>query len=459
MPTDELTGFKRMFLARGLSANADLSVAILAGATLGGGMTVNWTTSIDAPPRRPRARGRGTTGSRASRARDGRRLRPHEGRSAGRHGRRRSRSRTDCSSRAAMPSATRLRPMSGTRPAATPVAAAASAAGSGPSGPASAAISPSLRLRRPFPGRRPRRSAWSSKAGRAVGVEGRLLVLDATGLPTEVARPFRVHARQVVLAAGALRTPVIVLASGRAHPWTGHGLRLHPVAALAGVMPEPVEMWAGPLQSARSLQFLEPGPAAAGYAGPAHGPIVLESAPPHPGLAGSAFPWIGPGRQRGLHGAALLRGADRRAGRRPRRRPGEPLAHRATAHRLPDRAQRRPDGHAGRGRDGAHQPCRRRDLDRRRRHARGLVRARWPVRRAILRPIPRRPRRLQLRAEPDGALLRPPDGQHARRRRSRHERLRPVGPRPRGYGRRHSCPASTWATARSFRLPRRSTRR
>ncbi len=50
MPTDELTGFKRMFLARGLSANADLSVAILAGSTLGGGMTVNWTTSIDAPP-------------------------------------------------------------------------------------------------------------------------------------------------------------------------------------------------------------------------------------------------------------------------------------------------------------------------------------------------------------------------------------------------------------------------
>ena len=58
-------------------------------------------------------------------------------------------------------------------------------------------------------------------------------------------------------------------------------------------MPDPVEMWAGPPQSARSLQFLEPGPAAAGYPGPAHGPIVLESAPPHPGLAGSAFPWMG----------------------------------------------------------------------------------------------------------------------------------------------------------------------
>ena len=64
MPTDELTGFKRMFLARGLSANADLSVAILAGATLGGGMTVNWTTSIDAPAsvREHWARDHGLTG-------------------------------------------------------------------------------------------------------------------------------------------------------------------------------------------------------------------------------------------------------------------------------------------------------------------------------------------------------------------------------------------------------------
>jgi choline dehydrogenase-like flavoprotein len=52
-------------------------------------------------------------------------------------------------------------------------------------------------------------------------------------------------------------------------------------------------MWAGPLQSARSLQFLEPGASADGYPGPAHGSFVIESAPPHPGLAGSAFPWEG----------------------------------------------------------------------------------------------------------------------------------------------------------------------
>ena len=65
MPTNKLTGFKRMFLARGLSANADLSVAILAGSTLGGGMTVNWTTS-STRRRRSANTGLGTTDSRAS---------------------------------------------------------------------------------------------------------------------------------------------------------------------------------------------------------------------------------------------------------------------------------------------------------------------------------------------------------------------------------------------------------
>ena len=270
MPTDELTGFKRMFLARGLTANADLSIAILAGATLGGGMTVNWTTSIDAPDRPSASAGPRTTGSRASMAprptptsrgiRAELQVGPadqhrdqgpaaHRGLPCPRLGGGAQRAEHD-----------RLR---------RPAAAAASAAGAAPSGPASAATWPSPREH----GARFLVDAPVDRVvfegGRAVGVEGRLQVLDATGLPTDVERPFRVRARQVVVAAGALRTPVVLLASGRAHPWTGHGLRLHPVPAVAGMMQEPVEMWAGPLaERADRSQFLEPGPAAAGYAGP-----------------------------------------------------------------------------------------------------------------------------------------------------------------------------------------------
>ena len=292
MPTDELTGFKRMFLARGLSANVDLSIAILAGATLGGGMTVNWTTSIDAPAsvREHWARDHGLAGFDGAEAEaDFARIRGDlqvatattiavkdrlliEGCHAlGYEAAPNERNTTGCETCGGC--------TFGCRTGSKRAGIRGHLANAAEHGARFLVDAPVDRV--------------VFEAGRAVGVEGRLLVLDASGLPTDIERPFRVRARQVLLAAGALRTPIIVLASGRAHPWTGHGLRLHPVAALAGVMPEQVEMWAGPLQSARSLQFLEPGPAAERYPGPAHGPIVLESAPPHPGLAGSAFPWTG----------------------------------------------------------------------------------------------------------------------------------------------------------------------
>ncbi len=292
MPTDELTGFKRMFLARGLSANADLSIAILAGATLGGGMTVNWTTSIDAPSsvRERWARAHGLVGfDGAETDADFARIRAELQVAPATSIAVKDRLLIDGCHALGYEAAPNERNTSGCDTCGgCSFGCRIGAKQAGIRGHLSIAADHGARFLVDAPV-----DGVIFEAGRAVGVEGRLLVLDATGLPTDVERPFRVHARQVVLAAGALRTPVIVLASGRAHPWTGHGLRLHPVAALAGVMPETVEMWAGPLQSARSLQFLEPGPAAAGYAGPGHGPIVLESAPPHPGLAGSAFPWTG----------------------------------------------------------------------------------------------------------------------------------------------------------------------
>lgn len=292
MPTDELTGFKRMFLSRGLSSNADLSVAIVAGATLGGGMTVNWTTSIDAPPaiRDQWARDHGLEGFDGPEAdADFARIRAElrvgtaqsiavkdrlliEGCQAlGYEAAPNERNAAGCDDCGGCTFGCRV----GTKRA-------------GIRGHLGIAAGHGARFLVDAPVDR-----VVFEDGRAVGVEGRLLELDVDGMPNDVGRSFRVHARQVVLSAGALRTPVLLLASGRAHPWTGHGLRLHPVPALAGVMDERVDMWAGPLQSARSLHFLEPGPAADAYPGPAYGSFVIESAPPHPGLAGSAFPWAG----------------------------------------------------------------------------------------------------------------------------------------------------------------------
>ncbi|HET6819455.1 MAG TPA: GMC family oxidoreductase, partial [Candidatus Limnocylindria bacterium] len=122
--------------------------------------------------------------------------------------------------------------------------------------------------------------------GRVSGVRGLLR-------GEQVARPFHVAAGTVVAAAGALRTPLLLAASGVVHPQLGRNLRLHPVVAVAAFMAEPVEAWRGPSQAARSLQFCRAGSPDAQGIGPAHGGFVIESAPPHPGLFASALPWTG----------------------------------------------------------------------------------------------------------------------------------------------------------------------
>ena len=109
----------------------------------------------------------------------------------------------------------------------------------------------------------------------------------------EGARPFRVRSPLVVVAAGALRTPLILQRSGVTHPGIGRNLRLHPTVAVAVRMPQPVDMWKGPTQAARSLQFWRPGPADGVGIGGAHGGFVIESAPAHPGLIAAAQPWEG----------------------------------------------------------------------------------------------------------------------------------------------------------------------
>ena len=124
--------------------------------------------------------------------------------------------------------------------------------------------------------------------GWATGVHGTLR--DADGNP---GRPFRVRARTVVLAAGALRTPLLLTASGVTHPELGQNLHLHPAVVVAARMPNRVETWLGPLQAARSLEFAQPGPASEDGIGPAHGGFFIETGPAHPGLASSALPWDG----------------------------------------------------------------------------------------------------------------------------------------------------------------------
>ncbi|HEY2917266.1 MAG TPA: GMC family oxidoreductase N-terminal domain-containing protein [Candidatus Limnocylindrales bacterium] len=127
---------------------------------------------------------------------------------------------------------------------------------------------------------------------RVTGVEGRVLVTDPySGMPiirggdptaAEVRR-LVVRAPQVVLAAGALRSPAVLQASGIGHPDVGRHLRVHPVAVVAARLREPVDMWRGTMQAARSLEFVRGDGTRRGY--------VIESAPGHLGLLALALPW------------------------------------------------------------------------------------------------------------------------------------------------------------------------
>jgi choline dehydrogenase-like flavoprotein len=127
--------------------------------------------------------------------------------------------------------------------------------------------------------------------GRAVGVEARV-VIDG------MERSLVVRAAQVVVAAGALRSPVVLLRSGIDHPAMGSNLRLHPVGVVAAFLDEEVRMWNGPLQGVRSLEGCATWLAGASDASFAHGldaaddgSFVVESAPGTPGLMALVMPW------------------------------------------------------------------------------------------------------------------------------------------------------------------------
>ena len=117
------------------------------------------------------------------------------------------------------------------------------------------------------------------EAGRAVGVEG-WAPDDATGARRRVV----VRAKAVVVAAGAVESPALLLRSGLTNPNIGRHLRLHPVASVAGLYAEPVETWTGSLQTVYSDQFAR---LRGGYG------IRFEVAPAHPGLLALAVPWDG----------------------------------------------------------------------------------------------------------------------------------------------------------------------
>jgi choline dehydrogenase-like flavoprotein len=119
--------------------------------------------------------------------------------------------------------------------------------------------------------------------GAVAGVRGLLGPTESGGEGPP--RPFGVHAHQVVLAAGALRSPAILQATGIEHPAIGRHLRIHPVAVVGAIDRSPVDMWRGTMQAVHSLEFGRDEMGRRRY--------VIESAPGHLGLMALALPWEG----------------------------------------------------------------------------------------------------------------------------------------------------------------------
>jgi long-chain-alcohol oxidase len=116
--------------------------------------------------------------------------------------------------------------------------------------------------------------------GRAIGVEGNVRGRDG--------RRWRltVRARVVVVACGALYTPVLLKRSGLTNPHIGRNLHLHPVSAVVAAFPDRVDPWGGSLQTRYTTRFAD-------MDGQGYG-ARFETGPIHFALPASAFGWENP---------------------------------------------------------------------------------------------------------------------------------------------------------------------
>jgi choline dehydrogenase-like flavoprotein len=92
----------------------------------------------------------------------------------------------------------------------------------------------------------------------------------------------QIRAQQVVVSAGSLHTPVLLLKSGLTHPQIGRNLFLHPVVPVAAFLDRETLPWYGPMMSVIVHEFAR----LDGNWG-----FRIECPPIHPGLGASALSW------------------------------------------------------------------------------------------------------------------------------------------------------------------------
>jgi choline dehydrogenase-like flavoprotein len=150
----------------------------------------------------------------------------------------------------------------------------------------------------------------------------------ATGVRGVVSEPFtrrashevEIRAKSVVLAAGCMETPLILMRSGigEKSSYLGAELQLHPGLAIMAIFPDPIDPWVGATQGYHSLHYLDEG-------------MKLEVLWSPPAVLAARFPGLGHDYQRHLMTYNrmapfdVIIAADRSRGTvRPKRGSGEP---------------------------------------------------------------------------------------------------------------------------------------
>ena len=117
----------------------------------------------------------------------------------------------------------------------------------------------------------------AGEQGKVVSARG--VWKSADGQKREVEFRFR----HVVLAAGAIHTPALLLRSGIGNPHVGRHLQLHPSAIVLGEFEKEFDPWAGPPQAVICDQFSRGTRSALGFR--------IETVPLSPGLLALSLPW------------------------------------------------------------------------------------------------------------------------------------------------------------------------
>lgn len=131
----------------------------------------------------------------------------------------------------------------------------------------------------------------TTKKGKATGVE--IVQTNGMGLATRMV----IKATTVVVCAGALHTPALLMRSGISHPELGRHLFLHPTVVVSGFYPNAVNPWWGTMISALNDDYARMNE---NYG------VRLETPPAHTGLMALATPW----QSAAQHKAYMLRMAN-----------------------------------------------------------------------------------------------------------------------------------------------------